>query len=599
MDITNLKFFGIITIARAYFHLSVDPFVVECHIYIDPFGFYIGDFEILSVKGLEGDSRRESQMKKAKEERERAAREEQARIDAMNRAEALKKCASAPCWTCAEANDGNPIELLCAGNNVVSDVVAALYTTTESKPIWVPKTAPGLCDLTKTPINAEKAVRTPPAETKKVLLEQCDGKSDCVVTPSAMLFGAPPGAAGKDMTLMAAVRCVSIPRAAKERAERALKKLDVPCADGCYSCDQVAADLPEAVVEMGCGEHGVIFEVTDASYGATLQQPKFMFSEADTTCEQKRIPRGDMCEIDSGKFKRFVEDKCVGHQSCTISGANVTAEFGSGHCDNAVMQITAIVKCKRRQMPFKADDMPKSGKFGLIHYEERIWGMHNEGTALTNPFFMRIAFQQSRLGSESREVPSHRALDWSATDGLHVPKVRRLLTTFTIPRGEGSVTHGFWKFKIDGSVKEFARMGGMLSIMDGKMEKEFCNDCDLKTCRRGKNPDCEFSAYISGNAKYVVALYGVSDERPAEPTISLLYKPPRGCVQVIDCEEQDDPCTKVPLEDMQWFSPEEKGMPWLKCKLSFAANLLHMDVDVKPFCAAPENFPGGGFKANL
>jgi len=196
MDITNLKFFGIINIARAYFHLSLKPFVVECHIYIDPFGFFIGDFEILSINGLEGDSRRETQMKKAVEERERADREEQARLDALNKVgrcrltvskpvleaprfqrlkaqydetlsnlafefnlrrynkEKAKKCDTQPCWTCAESEAGSPIEMLCAGaGNVISDVVSALYTTTASKPIWTPVTALGLCDPKTTPIN--------------------------------------------------------------------------------------------------------------------------------------------------------------------------------------------------------------------------------------------------------------------------------------------------------------------------------------------------------------------------------------------------------------------------------------------------------------
>jgi len=86
-----LEFFGIIKIRRAFFHLSVDPFVVECHIYIDPFAFMVGDVELLSIKGLEGDSRRETQMKLATEKRVRAEREEQARIDAMDK-EKAKKC---------------------------------------------------------------------------------------------------------------------------------------------------------------------------------------------------------------------------------------------------------------------------------------------------------------------------------------------------------------------------------------------------------------------------------------------------------------------------------------------------------------------------
>jgi hypothetical protein len=73
MDITNLEFFGIITIARAYFHLSLSPFIVECHLYIAPFAFMAGGVELLGIKGLEGPSRRETQMKKAKAGRCRLA----------------------------------------------------------------------------------------------------------------------------------------------------------------------------------------------------------------------------------------------------------------------------------------------------------------------------------------------------------------------------------------------------------------------------------------------------------------------------------------------------------------------------------------------
>jgi len=71
-------------------------------------------------------------------------------------------------------------------------------------------------------------------------------------------------------------------------------------------------------------------EVTDAAYGATLQQPKFTFSPADTTCEQKRIPTGDMCQVDPQQFKKFMEDKCVGRQSCAVTAADAVDVFGSG-----------------------------------------------------------------------------------------------------------------------------------------------------------------------------------------------------------------------------------------------------------------------------
>ena len=68
-------------------------------------------------------------------------------------------------------------------------------------------------------------------------------------------------------------------------------------------------------MELGCGKEGLIFEVTDASFGALAQQPKFTFEKSDTTCEQKRIPKGDMCQVDPAKFHRFMEDKCVGRQA--------------------------------------------------------------------------------------------------------------------------------------------------------------------------------------------------------------------------------------------------------------------------------------------
>jgi len=44
--------------------------------------------------------------------------------------------------------------------------------------------------------------------------------------------------------------------------------------------NQVAAESSEAQVELGCGKEGLIFEVTDASYGALAEQPKFTFVEA-------------------------------------------------------------------------------------------------------------------------------------------------------------------------------------------------------------------------------------------------------------------------------------------------------------------------------
>ena len=66
-------------------------------------------------------------------------------------------------------------------------------------------------------------------------------------------------------------------------------------------------------------------------------------------------------------------------------------------------------------------------------------------------------------------------------------------------------------------------------IMDGGMQTEFCHACDLKQCGTSRNPHCEFHVHIEGNAKYFLALYGVTDRQADGATISLVYHPPRGC----------------------------------------------------------------------
>ena len=193
MDITNLEFFGIINIARAYFHLSMSPFVVECHIYIDPFGFYIGDFEVLSIKGLEGSSRRETQMKKAKEERDRAEREEQARIDAMNK-EKAKKCDTQPCWPCAEASAGNPIEL-CAGNNVVSMSCRRCTPPLSLSPYGLLELLPASVSLRKRRSMWRTPCACPQRRQRRCCLSSATGKG--VSRHSSMLFGTAPGSAAR------------------------------------------------------------------------------------------------------------------------------------------------------------------------------------------------------------------------------------------------------------------------------------------------------------------------------------------------------------------------------------------------------------------
>ena len=57
----------------------------------------------------------------------------------------------------------------------------------------------------------------------------------------------------------------------------------------------------------------------------------------------------------------------------------------------------------------------------------------------------------------------------------------------------------------------------------------------------------------------------------------LLLNDPAGR-QVIDCDEADDPCTRVKLADMPWHPVRAGRMPWFECIKSFAADLIKMEA---------------------
>ena len=74
------------------------------------------------------------------------------------------------------------------------------------------------------------------------------------------------------------------------------------------------------------------------------------------------------------------------------------------------------------------------------------------------------------MGTVSGEEESFDKLDWSSHDGVNSAKVRRLLATVTIPKGEAASIGGrsFWTFRVLGDHLKFAAMGGVLSVMVGR-----------------------------------------------------------------------------------------------------------------------------------
>jgi len=75
LDIIDFNFFHIILVRRVFLHVTFLPPGIECHIFIDPFDFKIGETTILSLTGLEGDNKKAAKAKKAEALKQRAAAE--------------------------------------------------------------------------------------------------------------------------------------------------------------------------------------------------------------------------------------------------------------------------------------------------------------------------------------------------------------------------------------------------------------------------------------------------------------------------------------------------------------------------------------------
>ena len=80
IDIVDFNFFNIINVARVYLHVQYWPPMLECHIFIDPFGFKIGGTVVLSVEGTNRDQTLEAREKQEESEKERTVAEKTAKV---------------------------------------------------------------------------------------------------------------------------------------------------------------------------------------------------------------------------------------------------------------------------------------------------------------------------------------------------------------------------------------------------------------------------------------------------------------------------------------------------------------------------------------
>ena len=208
-------------------------------------------------------------------------------------------------------------------------------------------------------------------------------------------------------------------------------------------------------------------------------------------------------------------------------------------------------------------------------------------------------------------------MDWSNGDKLAKigVKLHRMLATFSIGHEQGSGGYNYWKFRVTsggGTDKPFWRLGAWLSITPPTYEGDLCGDdgdgCDLaKMCGAGsrrlqEDGSCVIDVHLPGRSVYYVTLFGVtlaSDPNP--PLVSLTWKPPFTCSQKVGCENLMDTegCHSVPSNEMEWQDVAKGEWCDLECVNPYAATVTRVTAERKPFCMAPDSFPGGDDKKGL
>ena len=303
LDMENMEFFKVLKIKKAYFRFQAKPLLVEAQLFIDPFEFKLGDKVILSVTGLDGPSRAESQAAKAKADRERLEREAELKKKLLAGESLANPCDNKFCTTCADVKQDEKLKLRCTSKDaIMANIVFARWGPDDaSLPAWTPNLLPDKCDTTATPLN-DTGWSTVPAEETAGELESCIMKNECEISASQVNLGVAPGAAdGGDAIphrLRVAVECAPIALAgalvAKMEQDR-INNLKCTGTEGCLSCAQeVQSSESDMDLELDCHEEGVIVEVVDAAYGAADEQPEWKFAGETATCTKTNIPKGSM-----------------------------------------------------------------------------------------------------------------------------------------------------------------------------------------------------------------------------------------------------------------------------------------------------------------
>jgi hypothetical protein len=153
----------------------------------------------------------------------------------------------------------------------------------------------------------------------------------------------------------------------------------------------------------------------------------------------------------------------------------------------------------------------------------------------------------------------------------------------------------YWNFRFSGvNVFTHAKLLVQATGIKVKGSPNLCDAlgpaaCNLK-CGRST---CQVRIALAGSTRFVFAILGVTtgaNANTAAGDISMEYKPPSSCWTRPAAYEVFD---VKPTNVFEWDSVSAGRMPDLDCEDAKKASLLSLEYVAKPFCQAPEAFPGG------
>ena len=170
----------------------------------------------------------------------------------------------------------------------------------------------------------------------------------------------------------------------------------------------------------------------------------------------------------NARVVRALKHKCLGKQRCVVGDFEAEIRRDDGHdtqtlCRGRYMQSSAIVTCRKAQLPAGSSDLPQFYRFGVAHFEtRRLDTQTSAALSLTSAFQLRAAFQGSRKIVRAGVVPKTTGVVWARANragGGAARHVHRLMAQFTLGKPEGEYEKGvdLWRMRVKG--REFWKLG--------------------------------------------------------------------------------------------------------------------------------------------